>query len=311
MGEESAIVNLPVIDLAAPDRLVTAATLRQACIEVGFFYIVNHGVDKDLLNRVFEESNKFFSVPLEEKTRLNLKEFRGYTALYSENVDPSSTKGDSKESFYIGPLHNEVCNLNQWPSEELLPSWRPTIEAYHRQILSAGKNLLSLLALALNLNENFFDKVGAVDPLMPFLRLIHYPGDLRCDNEEVLGAGAHSDYGMITLLATDGIPGLQVCREKDRQPRIWEDVPHIEGAIIVNIGDMTERWTNRLFRSTLHRVVPTGQERFSVACFLDPPHNFSVECLDTCCSESNPPRFPGIRYIDYIQESYRNIFEAK
>ncbi|XP_021767991.1 2-oxoglutarate-Fe(II) type oxidoreductase-like isoform X1 [Chenopodium quinoa] len=295
MGEVNLIANLPIIDLSATDRFSTAATLRQACIEVGFFYIVNHGVDKALFERLFDESKKFFSLPEEEKMKLDRKkELSGYTALYSEKLDTSlNTKGDPKESFYIGPLHDEICNLNQWPSEELLPNWRPTMEAYHRQILSAGNSLLSLLALALNLDEKFFENVGALDPPMPFLRLLHYPeGDPSCHNDEVLGASAHSDYGMITLLATDGVPGLQVCRERDRQPQIWENVPHVEGAIIVNIGDITERWTNGLFRSTLHRVVPKGRERYSAALFLDPPHDFSVECLETCCSESNPPRFP-------------------
>ncbi|XP_021856212.1 2-oxoglutarate-Fe(II) type oxidoreductase hxnY isoform X2 [Spinacia oleracea] len=262
MGEEdedSLIVNLPIIDLLAPDRVSTAATLRQACIEVGFFYIVNHGVDKDLLGRLFEESKKFFDLPVEEKMKLDRKEIRGYTPLYSEKLDTSlNTKGDSKESFYIGPLHDELCNLNQWPSEELLPNWRATMEAYHKQILNAGKSLLSLLAPALNLNENFFENVGALDQPMPVLRLLHYPeGDNNCNNDEVLGASAHSDYGMITLLVTDGVPGLQVCREKDRQPRIWEDVPHVEGAIIVNIGDITERWTNCLFRQLCSLILHT------------------------------------------------------
>lgn len=311
MEEKCSTVKLPIIDLSAPDRISTAATLRQVCIDVGFFYIVNHGVDQDLLRSLFEGSKKFFSLPLEEKMRLDRKEYRGYTALYSEKLDTSlKIKGDPKESFYIGPLHDEVCNLNQWPSEELLPGWRPIMEAYQRQIVSAGKNLLSLLALALNLDEKFFENVGVLDQPMAFLRLLHYPGDSSCHDEEVLGSSAHSDYGMITLLATDGVPGLQVCREKDLQPRIWEDVPHVEGAIIVNIGDMTERWTNCLFRSTLHRVMAKGQERYSAAMFLDPPSDFLVECLETCCSESNPPRFTPLRYNAYLQERYKLTFKA-
>ncbi|CAO2819500.1 unnamed protein product [Amaranthus hypochondriacus] len=311
MKEESSIVKLPIIDLSAPDRLSTAATLRQACIEVGFFYIVNHGVDKDLLKRVFEESNKFFSLPLEEKMRLNRKELRGYTALYSEKLDPSlNTQGDPKESIYIGPLHGEVSNLNQWPSEELLPNWRQVMETYQSQVLRAGKSLLSLLALALMLDEKYFETVGALEQPMAFLRLIHYPGGLSGQTDQVLGASAHSDYGMITLLATDGVPGLQVCRDKDHEPHIWEDVLDIEGALIVNIGDMTERLTNCLFRSTLHRVVPKGQERYSVAFFLDPANEFLVKCLETACSESNPPRYPPVRYIDYLRERFRLTFAS-
>ncbi|XP_059440978.1 2-oxoglutarate-dependent dioxygenase ecdK-like isoform X2 [Corylus avellana] len=111
--------------------------------------------------------------------KLARKEHRGYTPLYAENLDPTSTsKGDSKESFYIGPLEDitTVVDLNQWPSEEVLTSWRHTMESFYRKVLSAGKKLLSLLALALNEDEDFFEKVGALDKPSAFLRLLHYPG---------------------------------------------------------------------------------------------------------------------------------------
>ncbi|KAJ6347936.1 hypothetical protein OIU76_004432 [Salix suchowensis] len=105
--------------------------------------------------------------------------------------------------------------------------------------------------------------------------------------------------------ASDGVPGLQVCKEKFNQPRLWEDVPHIKGAFIVNIGDMMERWTNCLFRSTLHRVMPTGQERYSLAFFLDPNPDCVVECLESCCSSSCPARFPPIRSGAYLEERFK------
>ncbi|THG03962.1 hypothetical protein TEA_027632 [Camellia sinensis var. sinensis] len=153
---------------------------------------------------------------------------------------------------------------------EVFPSWRPTIESYYERVLTAGKKLISLIALALNLDEDFFEKVGAFNPPMPFLR------ELGLSDEEIFGASAHSDYGMITLLATDGVGGLQACLvdincdlqlDKSKQPLVWEDVDHINGALIVNIGDMTERWTNCLFRA-----------------------DCVVECLESCCSELTPPR---------------------
>ncbi|KAK9716336.1 hypothetical protein RND81_06G226300 [Saponaria officinalis] len=310
MGEKGMIIKLPIIDLTAVDRRSTAASLRKACIETGFFYIVNHGVEKDLLQRLFDESKKFFELPVEDKMKLSRKEYRGYSAMFAEKLDlTSDTKGDPKETFYVGPLDDEVCNLNQWPSEELLPTWRPTIESYHRKILIAAKSLLTLIALALDLEDEMFF-IRAKDSPMPFLRLLHYPGDLNCSSEEVLGASAHSDYGMVTLLATDGVPGLQVCREKDCYPRVWEDVPHIEGAFIVNIGDLMERWTNGLFSSTLHRVNPKGKERYSAAFFCDPPTDTVVECLESCCSESNPPRFPPICSGDYYRERFRLTYGA-
>lgn len=302
---------LPIIDLASADRISTANSIRQACMDCGFFYLVNHGVDENLCQKVFEANEAFFSLPLEEKMKLARKEHRGYTPLYAENLDPSSSsKGDSKESFYIGPLE-EITSLgflNQWPSEEVLPGWRSTMEDYCRQVLTAGERLVLLIALSLNLDETFFYDVGAFNPPFGFLRLLHYPGELDESNEEIYGASAHSDYGMITLLATDGVAGLQVCRDKSKKPQIWEDVQNIPGTFIVNIGDMMERWTNCLFRSTLHRVMPRGQERHSMAFFLDPNPDCMVECIKSCCSESNPPRFPPIRSGDYLQERLKATY---
>lgn len=112
--------KLPIIDLSSSDRLSTINLIRQACIECGFFYLVNHGVEKELVERVFDESRKFFSLPFQEKMKLARKEHRGYTPLYSEKLDLSSnSKGDSKESFYIGSLEGVAnrSNLNQWPSQ--------------------------------------------------------------------------------------------------------------------------------------------------------------------------------------------------
>ncbi|XP_019156810.1 PREDICTED: 2-oxoglutarate-Fe(II) type oxidoreductase isoform X2 [Ipomoea nil] len=281
-------LQLPVIDLCSPDRTATARAVRRACMEYGFFYLINHGVEETLFRQVFEQSRRFFSLPLEEKMKLDRKLNRGYTPLYAEKLDTSSScKGDSKENFHIGPL--EHSDLNQWPSEGVLPLWKATMEDYYERVLNAGKKLVSLIALALNLDEDFFDKAVAFNPPNGFLRLLHYPavpGPLESPDQVIYGASAHSDYGMITLLATDGVPGLQVCREKFRQPRIWEDVPNLSG-------------------STLHRVVPTGSERYSVAFFLDPNPDCLVECLESCCSESSPCRFPPIRSGDYLEERFR------
>ncbi|EOY24270.1 2-oxoglutarate and Fe(II)-dependent oxygenase superfamily protein isoform 1 [Theobroma cacao] len=299
----SEALQLPIVDLSSPDCISTANAIRQACMDHGFFYLVNHEVEEELLKEVFEQSSKFFSLPVEEKMKLAKKNHRGYTAPYAEKLDTSlNTKGDSKESFYIGPLAD---NLNQWPLEEDLPSWRSTMETYHKKVLCAGTRLISLIALALKLDEDFFEKVGALNEPLAFSRMLHYPGDLDSSSEEIYGASAHSDYGMITLLVTDGVPGLQVCREKSKKPQVWEDVPSMNGAFIVNIGDMMERWTNCLFRSTLHRVLPPGQERYSVAFFINPNKDCIVECLESCCSESCPPRFLPIRCLDYLEERLR------
>ncbi|GMI76405.1 hypothetical protein like AT4G16765 [Hibiscus trionum] len=145
-----------------------------------------------------------------------------------------------------------------------MPSWRTTMETYHQKVLSAATKLLSLIALSLKLEEDFFVKVGALTEPMAYIRLLRYPGDLDPCSEEKYGASAHSDYGTVTLLMTDGVPGLQICRDKSAQPQVWEDVASMSGAFVVNIGYMMERWTNCLFRSTLHRVLQPRQDRYSV-----------------------------------------------
>ncbi|KAL6557299.1 hypothetical protein OROMI_017649 [Orobanche minor] len=233
-GSPNPTARLPIVDLDAPDR---ASTIREACVEYGFFYLVNHGVDQELVESVLEHSRKFFSLPLDRKNQLLRNHHRGYTPLFSENLDPSSSsKGDSKESFYIGPLEGDT--LNQWPPPDLLPSWRITMEAYYEKLLCAGKKLVSVIALALNLDEDYFEKIGALVSPDGFLRLLHYPGDCT---EEMIGASEHSDYGMITLLMTDGVPGLQVCKEKDKQPRVWEDVLHVKGVQVHETRKYTTR----------------------------------------------------------------------
>ncbi|CAH2078844.1 unnamed protein product [Thlaspi arvense] len=137
-------------------------------------------------------------------------------------------ESDSKEMFAFGSSEGDLRRLypNKWPSEELLPLWRQTMECYYKTVIDAGKKLLHLVALALDLEENFFERVGGFNDQAPVVRLLR---ELNPSGEESCGASAHSDFGMITLLATDGVPGLQVCRDKDKEPNIWEDVPVIKG----------------------------------------------------------------------------------
>ncbi|XP_065858866.1 2-oxoglutarate-Fe(II) type oxidoreductase hxnY-like isoform X2 [Euphorbia lathyris] len=292
--------ELPVIDLSAP-AFSTANLIRQACGEYGCFYIVNHGVEEELVDRVFEESKKFFSLGMDDKMKLLQKEHRGYRPVWTQNLNPypRSSIGDLKESFYIGNL--QQTRLNQWPSEEVLPSWRSTMEAYYCKALAAGRRLISLIALALNLDEDYFEKIGALNgpETEAYIRLLHYP--VGHSKEETIAVKPHSDYGMLTLLVSNGVPGLQVCKEKFKEPQLWEDVLPFRGAFFVNIGNMIERWTNGIFRATLHRVMLTGQERYSLAFFVDPNPDCIVECLESCCSESCPKRFSPIRSGDYVK----------
>ncbi|KAG7542578.1 Oxoglutarate/iron-dependent dioxygenase [Arabidopsis thaliana x Arabidopsis arenosa] len=343
-------LKLPIIDLSSPEKLSTSRLIRQACLDHGFFYLTNHGVSEEMIEGVLMESKKLFSLPLDEKMVMARRGSRGYSPLYDEKHESSATsKGDSKEMFTFGSSEGVLGQLypNEWPLEELLPLWRQTMECYYKTVMDiVGKKLLGLVALSLNLEENFFEQVGAFNDQAAVVRLLRYPGlspkliafwglirdileaglkestasfftftlrfpichiiigELNSSGEETCGASAHSDFGMITLLATDGVAGLQVCRDKDREPKVWEDVAGIKGTFVVNIGDLMERWTNGLFRSTMHRVVSVGKERYSVAVFVDPDPDCVVECLESCCSETSPPRFPPVRARDYFHERF-------
>jgi len=133
------ITNLPIIDMSSPDREFNAKSVRQACVDCGFFYIINHGIDDGLKSRVFDQSNKFFALPDHEKMRVKVNnDYRGYTPTFFENLDPSvESKGDMKEGYYIGPSKDvkSGCYLNQWPSKEVLPFWKETMECYHENML--------------------------------------------------------------------------------------------------------------------------------------------------------------------------------
>jgi isopenicillin N synthase-like dioxygenase len=311
---------LECIDMASPDKHSNAARVRKACVTSGFFYIVNHGVDPGLLEEVFTQSKKFFSLPLEEKMKvIHDKNHRGYTPFEEEILDPDTqSKGDSKEGYYVGvpipesdprsrkPLHGP----NQYPSPDVLPGWQETMDHYHSELIKLSKRVSRLIALALNLEETYFEKPGITDDPMASLRLLHYSDEKSNVELGIYGTGAHSDYGLITLLATDDVPGLQICRDKTAVPQVWEDVPPMKGAYIVNLGDMLERWSNGLFRSTLHRVVSQGIERYSIPFFFEPNYDCLVECLPTCCSENNPPKYPPMTSGNHLLSKYKQTHKG-
>lgn len=308
--------NLNFISLGDPDTKKSVALLKQACLDSGFFYVVDHGISQELMDDVFAQSKKFFDLPINEKMELLRDEKnRGYTPMLDEILDPENqVNGDYKEGYYIGievPEDDPQANRpfygpNQWPSDEVLPRWRKVMEQYHSEALRVAKSIARIIALALNLEEDFFDKPEMLGEPIATLRLLHYEGKVSNPAEGVFGAGAHSDYGLITLLATDDVVGLQICKDRNAQPQVWEYVAPVKGGFIVNLGDMLERWSNCIFRSTLHRVVLDGRERHSIAFFVEPSHDCVVECLPTCKSESNPPKFPPITCSAYLSQRYKD-----
>ncbi|XP_023638980.1 2-oxoglutarate-Fe(II) type oxidoreductase [Capsella rubella] len=244
---------------------------------------------------LLKNSKKFFALPLEEKMKvLRNEKYRGYAPFHDSLLDPKNqVRGDYKECFTIG-------------MEDVLPGWQETMEKYYQEALRVCKSIARIMALALDLDEDYFDTLEMLGNPIADMFLVHYEG-MSDPSKGIYACGAHSDFGMMSLLATDGVTGLQICRHKDVKPEKWEYIPSIKGAYIVNIGDLLERWSNGYFKSTLHRVLGNGLDRYSIPLFLKPSHDCIIECLPTCQSENNLPKCPAIKCSTYISQRYKAV----
>ena len=186
--------------------------------------------------------------------------------------------------------------LNAWPD---LPAFRETLLDYFDAVWALGVTVHQPLSVDLGLPEHWF--APHLDAPMATLRLLRYPGGPASGTET--GAGAHTDYGSLTFLMTDGVPGLQV-RTKDGT---WTDVPHVEGAFVVNIGDCLMRWSNDTYVSTPHRVLPPARDRMSIAFFLDPNPDVMIEALPG----TGAARYSPVTAANYLTERLTATYEAK
>jgi len=301
---------IPVIDIAAfgGDTARLGAALGRAARDMGFFCITGHGVSSSLIDDVFAQSRQFFALEIAAKDALSIRHSphnRGYVALGEERLD-ASKPGDVKAAFNIGldlpPDHPDVLagkpfrSVNVWPDATALPDFRATMLDYFNTCHTLGTRLHRSLAHDLGVAENFFD--DKLDQPLATLRLLHYPQRPERLEPGQIGAGEHTDYGNITLLATDDVGGLEV-RTRSGE---WISPPTIPGALICNIGDCLMRWTNDVYASTSHRVVnPVGRERYSIAFFLDPNPDAVVECLPSCVSAERPPRYSPTTGAAYLK----------
>lgn len=295
---------IPILDWSrfanSSDRNGFVEDLGKACRDTGFFLLGNHGISDALLSGVFQVGDTFFDLPEAKKAPLDLRnnnQNRGWTAFGAENLDDSQPgQVDRKEAFNIGldlaPDDPRILNgepfrgLNIWPD---VPGFRETTLQYFNAVQQLATDLHRAIALDLGLDEHHF--ASMIDQPLATLRLLRYPPATGADGE--IGAGAHTDYGSITLLATDGEPGLQV------RPRggDWMDVPQVDGALIVNIADCLMRWTNDIYVSTPHRVLPPKNARRSIAFFFDPNPDAMIEALPG----TGVAKYPPVSGADYLR----------
>ncbi len=310
------LADLDSKDRAARERL--AAEIGAACRGPGFMIVTDHGVPQGLRDGVFDAAKAFFAKPNAVKDALSIEHSphnRGYVRLGGERLDPQSGAVDSKEAFNIGldlpaddprVLAGEPFRgVNLWPEDA---SFREATLAYFNAAWDLGVRLHRAFSIDLGLpDENWFAPHFTAP--MATLRLLRYPAG--GDSGEI-GAGAHTDYGSVTLLATDGVAGLQV-RPRDAKAygRNWIDAPNVPGGLVVNIGDCLMRWTNDVYVSTPHRVLAPPAERLSIAFFLDPNPDSDITPLPSCVSAGRPAAYPPINGADYLAERLNATYDHR
>jgi isopenicillin N synthase-like dioxygenase len=298
------------------ERLEVARAIDAACRDSGFLLITGHGVPQPTCDAVLDEFGAFFDLPLEAKERCAVADpraNRGYTRLGKEALGYSrgaTTPPDLFEAFNVGredttgayfDTHRDFYAPNLWPPAPvgLYAAW----QAYEGAVERVARWLLEAMALALELPPGWF--VEQCRNAIVTTRAINYQraADAPKPEPSQMRMGAHSDYGVVTILLADDVGGLQVLRDD-----VWHDITTPRGAFVCNIGDMLERWTNDRWRSTLHRVVPPPAfadgpvRRRSIARFLDCPPDLIVECIPTCCSPEAPARYQPVVAGEWLTE---------
>ncbi|CAL1713681.1 unnamed protein product [Somion occarium] len=315
--------HIPIIDLSdisssdASRRRALADAIRDACINVGFLYIKNHGIPESLLEDALNASKDFFSQPVEKKMEIDIRNtpnFKGYTALLSSNNDPENA-GDMHEGFEFGWEELEakasdekrandgaMAGANVWPKD--LPGFRENVLGYYYAAVNLGKNLFPLFALALDLPEDFFD--DKTKNSADIMRVLHYPPQTGPVDNRVIGIGAHTDFECFTILWQE--PGIQALQVLNTQKQ-WIDAPPIPGTLVVNIGDQLARWTNDVFKSTVHRAVNrTGVRRYSIPLFFGTDYDVRLEPILSCVSPERPPKYEVVTAGDYVKERLKATY---
>ncbi|KAF9533183.1 hypothetical protein CPB83DRAFT_758302 [Crepidotus variabilis] len=324
---ESTFDEIPVIDIKAAfgdneeARRELADLIRDACINVGFFYIKSHGIPEEIIDNTIAVAREYFSLPEETKIELDIHKslnYKGYTALLGENTD-SKGNGDLHEGFDLGwetPLNGNTSDVgsvprkdgamageNVWPKNPA--GFKEAVLEYYHRALHVGKRLFPLFALALDLPENYFnDKTTKPAAIM---RLLHYPPQDPTSFEKdpegrQIGIGAHTEYAdhylCFTMLWQDDNGGLQV----QNMAGNWVDAVPIPGTLVVNLGDQFARWTNDIFKSTHHRVINrSGAERYSIPLFFGTDYDVLLKPIPTCLTPGSPYKYEVMTAGEYVK----------
>jgi isopenicillin N synthase-like dioxygenase len=319
---------VPVIDIApflagSPDgRARVVDAMARAAEDIGFFSISGHGVGNDVVDALYREAHAFFDLPLDEKQRVAPRgpDFsRGYKGLGWEALaagNQLATPPDIKEYYHFGrpdwpagdpyfegPEGRRYFARNQWPARPA--AFGAVADRYYLAMEALSVQLCRMAALALDLPEHYFD--DKIDRHITAMRINFYP---RQDNPPAAGqlrAGAHTDYGMLTILSGENVPGgLQVQTRSGE----WVDAPTDRYRFTCNIGDLLMRWTNDRWVSNVHRVLNPPEEiarrssRMSIAFFHHPNYDAKVECIPSCATPEHPAKYPPVLSGEFRDYKY-------
>lgn len=311
------MMNIPVVDLAdftsgnEEKKKDFVQRLGHAYEEVGFVAVKNHGVPDDLIMDLYKYVQEFFSLPAEKKRSYENPELagqRGYTSFGKEHAKGSEAP-DLKEFFQYGQIVPADHPLkSEYPDNvrvDEIPGFNETFFKAYRAFEASGKALLQAIALYLGLNENYFDEY--VEEGNSIVRAIHYP-PITVEPKSAIRAEQHEDINLITLLVGASAGGLEILTKQNE----WIGVTSLPEQIVVNVGDMLQRFTNNKLKSTTHRVVNPPRElwhtsRFSIPFFLHPKSSMSLAALESCIDKDHPKAYADITAGEYLDERLREI----
>lgn len=311
--------TVPVLDFSlmsssrSEDRLAFGRALRQACTEVGFFYLKNHGVPDTVISRAVSSMREFFALPREEKMKIHYQaspNHRGFVATGEIKSDRELRGGDMHEAVELAhdlpaddPDYlsgNRFYGPNNWPEQPA--SFRWAMGTYFDTQLEFGKRMLRGFALALELDEHFFDALYTKP--MSRLRACYYPPQDPDWDIRNLGIGAHRDFEIFTTVWADraGLQALGVDGD-------WVDIPPVEGTFVINIGDLMQRWSNDVFLSRPHRVVNLStSERYSLAQFFGVDYHVAMDSFPSFKLNGGTARYPVISCGAHIEERVGRVY---
>lgn len=310
--------TIPVVDLADflsndfDKKNVFVNALGKAYETVGFVSVKNHGIPDELIRKLYNEVQRFFSLPLEKKEKYEIKGLagqRGYTSFGKEHAKGSDAP-DLKEFFQFGQTVEEKKQgyEDEYPENifvKEIPEFKGTLYNVYRHFEKSGAALLSAIALYLELPEYYFDEY--IKDGNSILRCIHYP-PITQEPKSAIRSEQHEDINLITLLVGASADGLQILTRQNE----WVGVTSLPEQIVVNVGDMLQRLTNNKLKSTTHRVINPARElwhtsRFSMPFFLHPRSEMSLACLPQCIDADHPKMYTDITAGEYLDERLKEI----